>query len=249
MVRKVRTIPDSEQAAAIKALEILHSKRPRGTPKPLPTSDSASALTRIYLDDMPFMQISAVKNLFYSLRVRMSKIKNISFIGKRFIEILLDQNYREAFINLLNIYHIKVLPDFNPAAAYSPHASEQVRAMAASQCAKRISKIAESCPHPATKAYFSAWLASLTPSHEPRNSIPMHPITPSSFPKLQKSPQSTGQNINYPENQDQHENASEEENDLQEENDSQNIGHPDKSTAIGSAKEIIEISQDDHHEL
>ena len=72
-------------------------------------------LRLVYIGGVAFMPVSTFKNKLFDLRYQLSKIKNIRWIGRSTIELLIDEEYSNQFISRLNEFggFVRHLDNFN----------------------------------------------------------------------------------------------------------------------------------------
>jgi hypothetical protein len=157
LVRNIKSIPEDQVADVAKDLARLHH-RPRFVGRL--TKTSSAGLVCVYVEKIAFMKISQVKSILFNLRIKMSNILNISYIGRKFVEITTVKEYADTLSERLTALDFIVHKNFDPTVAYNPNATEELRRRVEESGLERIRRISETCPDLRVKEHFASWYTS-----------------------------------------------------------------------------------------
>lgn len=145
----------AEGYAAAKALYDIKKTRASEQQSKCP---EANDLTRVYVTRIRRTKLRNIKDAFVKLRVQMTSVHNMAYVSKSTLEVLLESDYRHAFIRLLEACGFKVDGQFDPTVAADTKASPEVQLMVRLGFLGRLRKTMESATTTAAREYFKMWL-------------------------------------------------------------------------------------------
>ena len=124
-----------------------------------------SKLSKVYVQGIGRMPISQVRLHLKSLRFRVSRILNISFLGANTAEFLLTADYVGGFKRRIGVIgqatRWRLLDTFDAAALADPKADPATKQRVQDAFIKRVHHIILKTTHPAVKASYETWLRDL----------------------------------------------------------------------------------------
>lgn len=169
-------ITDTERPAALNALAVLQRRKP----SPLTNSpiDLKHKIRRIYVGNLPRLPLSELKKYLFTLHFSLSKILNMSYVGRSIIEFTIMEDYERSMLAHLNRYEFPILQNYHPGKAQDPKASSEVANSVFSSFKARIQRLAEQSRKNSVKEYFSDWLESIATASSDTSILPKnHPMT------------------------------------------------------------------------
>lgn len=137
----------ARQALTDAQKEIIKSMKP--PPRPFRARQPETAApkpdgvpVRVYFSGVQSGPLKTLKEKLRALRVRTSQIYNISFIGKSICEFMVDAGYQAKFIESMQSFTFRHLPDFDPAVPQDPNVSEETRDKLKEAYARRLTSMA-----------------------------------------------------------------------------------------------------------
>jgi hypothetical protein len=128
-------------------LAIIQSMKP--PPRPFKARQPANAApqpqaapVRVYFSGVQSGPLKVFKERLRSLRIRTSQIYNISFIGKAICEFMIDANYKDKFIESMESFTFRHLPNFDPAVPQDPNVTDETRDLLKQAYTRRLTAMA-----------------------------------------------------------------------------------------------------------
>jgi len=104
------------------------------------------------------MPLREFRSHLHDMRISLSKVVNISFVGRDVVEFLVDETYAVDFLRRLQTFKFRSLPKFNPAVARDPQATPEIRKVVWDAFMARLFKIVETTTNERARLYFTATL-------------------------------------------------------------------------------------------
>jgi hypothetical protein len=120
------------------------------------------SLVPVYVAGFQRMKISEVKKHLFSLHFMLSKIGNISFVGKSTIEFLVFKDYQKSFQSRCSILGWEVLDKYDPSKPSDLNATSLVAEKVKSAFLTRLKTNVETSNRPLVKKFFSDWYGKVT---------------------------------------------------------------------------------------
>jgi hypothetical protein len=153
-----RGITGSDHEKAVSALSKL-MRRPR-------IDISKAKLERIYVRGIARMPIKELKEALRSLRLRLSAICSISFVGASIAEFLVTSDYAKSFARSITSLspvegRISILSAYNAAAVTDPKATEEIQKKCTAAFVRRVHGLITKHPNETVKNFYTNWLQEL----------------------------------------------------------------------------------------
>lgn len=151
----------NEDPEVILALEILHDAKKKQMEEKRKTHDgniTCCSIAKVYICGLPFLRLGDLKSQLYKLRIRLSKIYNVSYIGRSIVEFLVDEEYTAKFKSQMSGFGFEPKDDFNatPQLQAGKPTMDSKRIYEAFR--KRLCSIMETTRSPLVKEYLADWL-------------------------------------------------------------------------------------------
>ena len=105
-------IPSTDKSKFIHAMATLQRRKlPTGFPTPV---DLKHKVRRIYLSNLPQLPIRELKNHLFTVRFCLSRILNISYVGRSIVEFTVHEDYEHAFKNRAKNLDLPILEKYHP---------------------------------------------------------------------------------------------------------------------------------------
>jgi hypothetical protein len=150
-------------------LAIIQSMKP--PPRPFKARQPANAApqpqaapVRIYFSGVQSGPLKVFKERLRALRIRTSQIYNISFIGKAICEFMIDASYKDKFIESMESFTFRYLPNFDPAVPQDPNVTDETRDLLKQAYTRRLTAMASTTNRGFVR---DAFLSMLTASGAP----------------------------------------------------------------------------------
>ena len=158
MAKRLKISPNQEKMA-IESLAVLHRKK---TPIINATEiDKKHHVRRLYVSNLPRLRISELKRHLFRLRFSLTKIWNISYVGKNIVEFTIMEDYENAMTSLLKKVNLKLLEDYNPLGANDPNATEDTQKIVFNAVKSRLANLSIQKPHSKLSSFYADWLESI----------------------------------------------------------------------------------------
>jgi hypothetical protein len=156
-------IADEEIPLAMKSLAILHRRKPSGS---IPSSsvEAEHKVRRLYIGNLPHLRLSELKSHLFNLRIQLSKILNLAYVGKSIVEFLIMEDYEASFRARISLLSLNLIEKYDPSTARDPKATEEIRETVRQAFRLRLAHIADQSTREPVRAFFRAWLDSTDPS-------------------------------------------------------------------------------------
>jgi hypothetical protein len=179
---------EDEKPAMIKSLAILQRRKsPHSSASPV---DLKHNVRRIYVSNLPRLRLSELKKHLYALHFALSKILNISYVGKSIVEFTVMEEYEASMKAHLKRCELPILEEYHPGKAYDPKATTEIANAVLDAFKARLAHLAKDSARPPMKAFFEDWLqavssrTSLSPIPAPMSA----PIDEEPSPNIDLSP-------------------------------------------------------------
>jgi hypothetical protein len=169
-------LSDDQVPAALKSLAALQRRKPAGN-----ASSSLEAqhnVRRFYIGNLPHLRLSELKTHLFNLHIQLSKILNMSYVGKSVVEFIILDSYESSFRSRINLLSLHLLEKYDPSVARDPNANDTTRDTVRQAFCLRLSRLTDHSTREPVRAFFKDWLESVHPSFS--SSSPAPSVSPTS---------------------------------------------------------------------
>ncbi|KAL1914173.1 uncharacterized protein VTP21DRAFT_10258 [Calcarisporiella thermophila] len=174
-------IPEEDEKSFSTSLKVLHQNlRPEDAS--MSEVDRRHNLRRIYVTGLPFMRLGSLRKHLYNLRVRLSNVYNLAYIGRHTVEFLVAESYYSSLARRFSALHLRVALNYDPERAQDPNATDEVVAKVKAAFLKRLARTSERSPSHIVREYFSTWTKAIqdaTAEAPPVSAIISQPVSAS----------------------------------------------------------------------
>ena len=147
-----------DKPAFVESLAILQRRK---APSPTAANDMAHHVKRVYVTNLPRLPLSQLKKHLFNLRFQLSKILNISYVGKSIVEFLIMEDYMPSMMGLLRRLQFPVLDRYHPGAVQDSAASESTKASVKDAFVTRLARLSQESNKEVVRDFFRGWLKTM----------------------------------------------------------------------------------------
>ena len=164
VVAKMALPEDADKTKAIEALARLARRRTSYGKTGVERLDGTHKVKRVYVDGFPHMKIGELKQNLFHLRICLTKIHFISYIGRSLLEFLVSEDYVGAFKRRMEAMEKTIVERHDPMKALDPNASEAVKRRVTESFMARLARSSVTARSAVARAYYADWVAELQAS-------------------------------------------------------------------------------------
>jgi hypothetical protein len=125
--------------------------------------DLKHKVRRVYAANLPRLPLSQLKQHMFNLRFSLSKIMNISYVGRSIVEFTILEEYEYSFLASLRRCELHVIHAYDPSKVQDKNSNEDLTEVVRGNFIARLKRISIDSTRDLVRAYFADWHASEVP--------------------------------------------------------------------------------------
>ncbi|KAL1914142.1 uncharacterized protein VTP21DRAFT_11346 [Calcarisporiella thermophila] len=156
LVKKFR-IKEEDRDRFILSLSILRQTKPPKELRSTMKADLQHELRRVYVTGLPFIRVKELYKHLFNMRIRMSKVFNVAYLGRHTVEILVAADYQNNLERTLFTLGLTVDHEYDPTKTLDPKADEAIKAKVKASFLKRLCSTANRARRDPARKFFADW--------------------------------------------------------------------------------------------